>query len=80
MLWRWIGNYILIYTGNSNIRNWYVQLLYNNIIYDEFRLQINISMKFDIIKNSSPKYDKKCKNGEIILIYYLNDKKIWGYF
>ena len=53
-----------------------MQLLYNNIIYGEFRLQINISMKFDIIKNSSPKYDKKCKNGEIILIYYLNDKKI----
>jgi len=43
-----------------------MQLLYNNIIYGEFRLQINISIIFEIIKNSSPKYDKNAKNGEII--------------
>ena len=44
------GNYIFIYTGKYKIPEIEdMELLYNNIIYGEYRLQINISMIFDII-------------------------------
>ena len=51
-----------------------MELLYNNIQYGEFRLQIKIPITFGTIKDSTPKHTRNAKNGEIILIYYLNKK------
>jgi HSP20 family molecular chaperone IbpA len=71
------GNYVLIYFGNYKIREEIkdMELLYNNIQYGEFRLQINIPITIGIIKDSIPKHIKNKKNGEITLIYYLNKKE-----
>ena len=70
------GNYVFIYTGNyklPEIDN--IELLYNNIQYGEFRLQINIPITLGIIKDVRPKYDIDKRNGVINLIYYLNKKE-----
>ena len=50
-----------------------MELLYNNIKYGEFRLQINIPITIGTIKDSTPKYTRNTKVGEITLIYYLNE-------
>ena len=52
-----------------------MELLYNNIKYGEFRLQINISISIVIIKDSTSNNTRNAKNGEITLIYYLCKKE-----
>ena len=70
------GNYFFIYTGNYKILEIEdMELLYNNIQYGEFRLQINIPIAIGTIKDSTPKYTRNTKVGEITLIYYLNKKE-----
>ena len=71
------GNYVLIYFGNYKIPEEIkdMELLYNNIQYGEFRLQIKIPITFGTIKDSTPKHTRNAKNGEITLIYYLNKKE-----
>ena len=71
------GNYVLIYFGNYKIPEIdNIELLYNNIQYGEFRLQIKIPITFGTIKNSTPKHTRNAKNGEITLIYYLSKDKV----
>ncbi len=64
------GNYVFIYTGNykisEEIEN--MELIYNNIKYGEFSLQINISITIVTIKDSTSNYTRNEKNGEITLL------------
>ena len=71
------GNYVLIYFGNYKIPEEIkdMELLYNNIQYGEFRLQIKIPITFGTIINSIPEHTRNAKNGEITLIYYLSKKE-----
>ena len=70
------GNYVFIYTGNYKIPEIdNMELLYNNIQYGEFRLQIKIPITFGTINDATPKDTRNAKNGEITLIYYLNKKE-----
>ena len=45
-----------------------MELLYNNIKYGEFSLQINIPISIVTIKDSTSNYTRNEKNGEITLL------------
>ena len=64
------GNYVFIYTGNYKIPEEIedMELIYNNIKYGEFRLQINIPITIVIIKDSTSNNTRNAKNGEITLL------------
>ena len=64
------GNYVFIYTGNYKISKEIedMELLYNNIKYGEFSLQINIPITIVTIKDSTSNYTRNVKNGEITLL------------